>query len=111
MTRGTDLREFEQVVLLALICLGDDAYGVPICHEIEKRSGREAALANVYTALERLEEKGFVISRPGESTAVRGGRAKRYYHVTNRGVRDLRQTRPVLIDLWRDILELDGGLA
>jgi len=111
MARGSYLGEFELMVVLALIRLGDDAYGVPICHEIEKRSGREAALGSVYAALERLEEKGLVTSRLGDSTAVRGGRAKRYFRVTAQGMRDVRQTQRALMSLWRGLPELDGGLA
>jgi PadR family transcriptional regulator, regulatory protein PadR len=65
MVRRAYLGEFELMVLLALIRLGEDAYGVPICHEIEKRSGREVALGSVYATLERLEEKGLVTSRLG----------------------------------------------
>ena len=111
MVRGTYLRHFELMVLLALIRLGDDAYGVPICHEIEKQSGREAALGSVYAALERLEEKGLVTSRLGDSTAVRGGRAKRYFRVTAQGMRDVRQTQRALMNLWRGLPEPDRGLA
>jgi len=76
------LGEFELMVLLAVIRLGEDAYGVPISREIEQRSGREAALGSVYGALERLEEKGLVRSRLGERTPERGGRAKRFFRVT-----------------------------
>lgn len=111
MSRGAYLGEFELMVLLVLIRLGDDAYGVPICHEIEKRSGREAALGSVYAALERLEEKGLVTSRLGESTAVRGGRAKRFFRVTVQGVRSVRQTQRVLESLWRGLPELNRGPA
>ena len=111
MSRGQYLGEFELMVLLALIRLGDEAYGVPICHEIEERSGREAALGSVYSALERLEEKGLVTSRLGESTAVRGGRAKRYFRVTVQGMRDVRQTQRALISLWRGLPELERGPA
>ncbi len=99
------------MVLLALIRLGEDAYGVPICHEIEKRSGREAAVGSVYAALERLEEKGLVTSRLGDSTAVRGGRAKRYFRITAQGVRDVRQTQRALMNLWRGLPELEQGRA
>ena len=111
MARGAYLGEFELMVLLALIRLGDDAYGVPICHEIEKRSGREAALGSVYAALERLEGKGFVTSRVGDSTAVRGGRAKRYFRITAQGLREVRQTQRTLVNLWRGLPELEGGRA
>lgn len=111
MARGSYLSEFELMVLLALIRLGQDAYGVPICHEIEKRIGREAALGSVYAALDRLEEKGLVTSRLGDSTAVRGGRAKRYFRVTAQGLRNVRQTQRALTNLWRGLPELDRGLA
>ena len=111
MARGTYLGEFELMALLALIRLGEDAYGVPICHEIEKRSGREAALGSVYAALERLQEKGLVTSRLGESTAVRGGRAKRYFRITAQGLREVRQTQRALVNLWRGLPELEGGRA
>jgi DNA-binding PadR family transcriptional regulator len=111
MARGTYLGEFELMALLALIRLGEDAYGVPICHEIEKRSGREAALGSVYAALERLEGKGLVTSRLGESTAVRGGRAKRYFRITPQGLHEVRQTQRALVNLWRGLPELEGSRA
>jgi DNA-binding PadR family transcriptional regulator len=111
MPRGAYPGEFELMVLLALIRLGDEAYGVPICHEIEKRTGREAAIGSVYASLERLEKKGLVASRLGEATAVRGGRAKRYFRVTAHGVREVRQTQRALMSLWRGLPELDGGRA
>ena len=68
-----DLSGFELMVVLALMRLGDDAYGVPIAQELEQRAGREVALGSVYAALERLEAKGFVSSTLGEPTAMRGG--------------------------------------
>jgi DNA-binding PadR family transcriptional regulator len=111
MSRGAYLGEFELMVLLALIRLGDDAYGVPISREIEKRSGRESALGSVYAALERLEEKGLVTSRLGDPTASRGGRAKRYFRMTAQGLRDVRQTQQALVSLWRGLPELEGGKA
>lgn len=111
MARGAYVGELELMVLLALIRLGEDAYGVPICREIEKRSGREAAIGSVYAALERLEAKGLVTSSLGDSTAVRGGRAKRYFRITAQGVRDVRQTQRALMNLWRGLPELDGGMA
>ena len=83
MPRGGYLGEFELMVLLALMRLGDDAYGVPISLEIEQRTGREVALGSVYAALDRMEEKGLVASRVGDPTAERGGRAKRYFRVTD----------------------------
>lgn len=111
MARGSYLGEFELMVLLALMRLGDEAYGVPISREIEQRGGREVALGSVYAALERLEEKGLVESRLGDPTAERGGRAKRYFRVTESGLRDVRQTQRALVNLWKGLPELKGGIA
>ncbi|HEY1755964.1 MAG TPA: helix-turn-helix transcriptional regulator [Bryobacteraceae bacterium] len=111
MARGGYLGEFELMVMLALLHLGDEAYGVPISREIEQRSGREVALGSVYAALERLEEKGLVASRLGDPTAERGGRAKRYFRVTESGLRDVRQTQRALVNLWKGLPELKGGIA
>jgi len=111
MARGYYLGEFELMVLLALMRLGDEAYGVPISREIEQRSGREVALGSVYAALERLEEKGSVASRLGDPTAERGGRAKRFFRITESGLRDVRQTQRALVSLWKGLPELKGGIA
>ncbi|HEX9761127.1 MAG TPA: helix-turn-helix transcriptional regulator [Candidatus Acidoferrales bacterium] len=73
------LGEFEQIVLLALVRLGDDAYGATIRREIEKRTGRELSISAVYTTLDRLETKGLVRSFVGQPTPERGGRRKRFY--------------------------------
>ena len=79
------LGEFEQVVLLAIMRLGEDAYGTSIRSEIEKCTGRGPSPGAMYTTLDRLEAKGMVASRMGEPTAQRGGRAKRYFKVTKTG--------------------------
>jgi DNA-binding PadR family transcriptional regulator len=105
------LGEFELTVMLALLRLGEDAYGVPIARAIEASSGREVGIASVYAALERLERKGFVISWRGEPTPERGGRAKRFFHVTALGLRQVRKTRKTLVRLWRGLPQLDGGHA
>jgi PadR family transcriptional regulator PadR len=105
------LGDFELMVLLALMRLREDAYGVPIAREIAEQSGREAALGTVYAALERLEETGLVSSELGESTPERGGRAKRYFHITKKGLREVREARRALINLWRGLRELEGGRA
>ena len=97
------------MVLLALIRLGENAYGVPISREIEANTGREVMVGSVYAALERLEQKGFVSSSLGEPTAERGGRAKRYFQVTTSGLREVRRTKAALISLWRGLPELEGG--
>lgn len=103
------LSDFELIAILAVLRLGDNAYGVPIAREIEEQTKREVKLGSVYAALERLEEKGFVASELGEPTRERGGRAKRYFHVTGQGVRRVRDTQQTLIRLWRGVPELEGG--
>ena len=77
-----NLAEFEQLVLLAVLRLGDQAYGVTIRAELADRAGRTIAPGALYTALERLEAKGLITSRMGDPTPQRGGRAKRYVTVT-----------------------------
>ena len=108
MRKRDYLGEFELMVMLALIRLGENAYGVPISREIELNSGREVAIGSVYSALERLEHKGFVSSSLGEPTAERGGRAKRYFRVTTKGLREVRKTRQALIGLWQGLPELSS---
>jgi DNA-binding PadR family transcriptional regulator len=111
MTKKDFLGNFELMVILALIRLGDNAYGVPISEELEKRTGRDIAIASVYAALERLEGKGFVTSELGEPTAERGGRAKRYFRLTARGLKEVRETQRTLVKLWRGLPELEGEKA
>lgn len=108
MKAPTYLSEFELMVMLAFLRLGDNAYGVPIAGEIEEHTKREVKLGSIYAALERLEEKGFVVSELGEPTRERGGRAKRYFHVTKQGTRQVRETQQTLIKLWRGVPELEG---
>ena len=105
------LGNFEMMVMLALIRLGEGAYGVPISEEIEKRTGRDVAMGGVYAALERLEEKGLATSWLGEATAERGGRAKRHFKVTSNGLREVRDTQQALVQLWKGLPELFGGRA
>ena len=102
------LGEMELMVLLAVVRLGDEAYGVPISKELLILAGREVALGSIYAALERLEEKGFVSSLLGEPTPERGGRAKRYFKVTPTGLRTLKMTRAALTKLWSGIPVLEG---
>lgn len=91
MAPASNLGEFEQLILLAILRLGDDAYGVTIRAELAKRAGRTVAPGALYTALERLEAKGVITSRMGDPTPQRGGRAKRYVTVTAAGVKALRR--------------------
>lgn len=75
------LGEFEELVLLAILKIGTDAYGVPIAEAIEEASGRSVSTGALYTTLSRLEEKNFISSRMGEKTEERGGRAKKYFQI------------------------------
>ena len=97
------------MVLLAVIRLGDDAYGVPISKELLETTGRDAALGSVYAALDRLEEKELVSSSLGDPTPARGGRAKRYFRATSRGIREAKITKKALVSLWRGIPQIEGG--
>ena len=81
MARKRDLGGLEQLVLLALIRLGSEAYGVPILDEIEKRADRPTSIGSIYAALNRLEGMGYAGSKLGESTPERGGRAKKYFWI------------------------------
>jgi PadR family transcriptional regulator PadR len=105
------LGNFELMVLLAVVRVGEDAYGVPIARAIQEKSGREVFLGSVYAALARLESKGFVASSIGDPTSERGGKAKKYFRITARGLREARATQRTLVRLWRDLPELQGGSA
>jgi DNA-binding PadR family transcriptional regulator len=98
----TDLGDLEHLVLLAILRLGADAYGIPILEEVCARSGRAVSRATVYVALKRLEQKGLVTSRLGDSTPERGGRAKRYFTLRAAGLKALRESRAMFLDLWRN---------
>ena len=101
MARRGFLGGLELLVLLALIHLGEEAYGVPISEEIEESSGRPVALSSVYVALGSLSRKGLVSSRRGEPTAARGGRAKTYFRVTAAGIREAHSSQRTLTALWQ----------
>ena len=99
--------ELEQLVLLAVMQAGDDAYGVVVQSAIRRKARRDLTLGTIYKTLSRLEAKGFVASELGEPTAERGGRAKRYYHVSAAGRRALQQQ---LASLRAMATGLDVGL-
>ena len=100
------LTDFELMILLATLRAGDEAYGVQIAREIEQTGGRSVLLGAAYAALERLERNGLVASRLGEPTGERGGRAKRFFRVTPRGLRAVKETQRALMSLWNGIPEL-----
>lgn len=85
MNADRALGEFEQMVLLAALRLGDEAYGVTILAEIAARTGRTASPGAMYTTLHRMEDKGLIRFRDGAPTPERGGRAKRFVEVTKEG--------------------------
>ena len=99
------LGEFEQMILLAVLQCGDDAYGVTVQEELASRTKRRVASGAIYMTLDRLEKKGLLVSRLTAPTAERGGRAKRCYKVTKPAVAALKHSRRALISLW-DGLEL-----
>jgi PadR family transcriptional regulator PadR len=105
------LGEFELMILLTVIRLGDDAYGVPISKELLETTGRDVALGSVYAALDRLEEKELVSSTLGDPTPARGGRAKRYFQATAKGVHEAKTTKKALTNLWRGLPQLRGERA
>jgi PadR family transcriptional regulator PadR len=87
------LGEFEQIVLLAIMRLGENAYGVTLREEIRARTNRHPTPGAVYTTVDRLEEKGLVSSRFGDPTPLRGGRAKRFFKVTAKGIAAVAQAQ------------------
>jgi PadR family transcriptional regulator PadR len=98
-----NLGEFEHIVLLAILRLGDEAYAIPIREEIEQRTGRAVARGALYTALERLESKRCVRSRMSSPLPERGGRSRRYFTVTPAGLSAIRASRRSLLRLWQGI--------
>ncbi|MCA0230717.1 MAG: PadR family transcriptional regulator [Bacteroidetes bacterium] len=109
--KGTNLGEFEELVLLTIAALASEAYSVAICDELEKHTGRAAKLGVVHAVLNRLEEKGLAKSFLGEATNARGGKRKRYYEVTQAGKMALVNAREVREGLWRIIPDLNLGGA
>jgi PadR family transcriptional regulator PadR len=104
--KGTNLGEFEELVLLTIAVLVNDAYSVGICDQLEKHTGRTVKLGVVHAVLNRLEEKGYVKSSLGEATNVRGGKRKRYYSITSAGKASLLKAKELRDDLWNMIPEL-----
>ena len=100
MKKRTFLGEFEEIVLLTVIGLKDEAYGVSIMHEINEQTGRTVRLNQVHATLHRLAEKGFVNSIMGSPTAERGGRRKRMFTVSGSGIRALQEIQFVRQRLW-----------
>ncbi|MEM9328946.1 MAG: helix-turn-helix transcriptional regulator [Bacteroidota bacterium] len=98
--KETNIGEFQEIVLLAILILNDQAYGLQIQKEIASRLKREISRGALHTALTRLEEKGLLESEYGGATAERGGRRKRYYQLTNSGKASLQQAKEVREQMW-----------
>jgi DNA-binding PadR family transcriptional regulator len=94
------LGEFEEIVLLTVTILSENAYAVTVTHEITEQTGREVRLNQVHSALQRLEDKGMVKSKMGNATEERGGRRKRLYAITALGRRVLTDIQQVRQHLW-----------
>jgi PadR family transcriptional regulator PadR len=101
MAKGDFLGEFEQLVLIALIRLGDEAYGMAVRRELETRAGRDVSIGAVYATLDRLAAKCLVKSKYGEATEERGGRAKKCFTITGAGARALERSQQA----FRQMLE------
>ena len=97
------LGAFEHLLLLALVRLGDDTYGVPIRDELEARTGRLVSPGAIYTALDRLEQRGLVRSQLGEPTPARGGKRKRCYRLTTKGSAALRDAQGAIAHMAQGI--------
>lgn len=95
------LGEFEELVLLTIVNLDKDAYGVAIKEDIEERCKRTLSIGALHSTLTRLEEKGYIKSWMGDPTQVRGGRRKRFFEVTHRGKVELHNIKTLRDDLWK----------
>lgn len=97
------LGAFEQAVLLAVVRLGEDAYGRAVLKEVRTRLDRDVAAGAVHATLERLESKKMVSSRLGSGTPIRGGRARRFYRLQPNGLRALNDARAAIESLWQGL--------
>lgn len=98
--KGTYLGEFEEIVLLAVGILYDEAYGVSVRAEVGRHTGRVISIGAVHTALHRLEEKAFLQSRFGDASDVRGGKRKRLFRITAEGLQTLRDAQALRSQMW-----------
>ena len=105
--KKTKLGEFEELVLLTVLVLREEAFGVGIKRELEGRLNEILSVGSVQSALKRMEEKGFLTSEWGEAAKVRGGKRKRIYQVTDAGQQVLNQMKDIRSSLWQSILQTD----
>lgn len=104
--KGSHLGEFEELVLLTVASLGDDAYGVSVVGYIENEAGRSVNISAVHEVLKRLERKGFLKSRMGGATAERGGRRKRFFTTTSAGKKVLEEAIRLKMQLYKRVPNL-----
>lgn len=97
------LGEFELMLLLAVLRLGNEAYGTTIRQCLADTIGRDVTIGALYTTLERLEKKGLVTGKMGEATAERGGRAKKYFELTAKGQQALKRSKQALTSMWQGL--------
>jgi PadR family transcriptional regulator PadR len=97
------LGTFEQAIFVALLRLGEDAYGRTVLHAVQDALKRDVAAGAVYTTLDRLERRGLIRSTLAPGTPVRGGRPRRYYKVTAEGVRALNDAHKTITAMWRGV--------
>lgn len=110
MSKDGFVGEFEQMLLLAALRLGEDAYGVSLMEELESRIGRDVSRGSVYVTLDRMEDKGWITSELSGSRPERGGRPRRVVKVRPEGIAALRKSREALLELWDGLEEaLDAG--
>ncbi len=104
--KGTSIGEFEELCLLAVGVLYQDAYGLSIKDELERRTGRSVTISTVHSTLIRLEEKGLLKSYMGGATELRGGRTKRLFEITAFGKNIINEARELRNNMWQDIPSL-----
>jgi DNA-binding PadR family transcriptional regulator len=110
VAKGESVGEFEHLVLLAILRLGDDAYGMRVRREIAERTGRDASIGAVYATLDRLEEKGLLSAALSDPTPERGGRAKKSFRLTGAGIEAVNRSRQELNSMLEGLsFPLPGG--
>ena len=111
MTKGSYLGEFEQLVLLALLRLGQEGYGMTVRREIQATTGRDVSIGSVYATLERLENKGYLSSRHSAPEPARGGKARRYFRIQPAGALALERSREMMERMWHGVARAREGTS
>ncbi len=109
--KGTSIGEFEELVLLSVGILNDDAYSLSILSELKMRTGRKVLISSVHKVLSRLEAKGLLESKMGGATKDRGGRSKKLYQVTGYGLKVLSESHELRNSMWNAMKSANLGLT